>query len=291
MINRILKLIGWIVTGVLLLITAAFAFFYFQVEARLAKHYQVIPQQLEVSYDSAQLAYGERLTLVKGCRDCHGDNLSGRIFLDDPALGRIIGKNLTRGKGGLPDHYSIDDWVLAMKHGIRRDGKSLLFMPSYEFTLLSEEDMAAIIAYARQLPPVDNQLPDHALRPLGYVLTALDQFPLIPAERIDHSSTLVRKVKAEVTVDFGKYLANSCIGCHRPDMKGGDPIAPGFPPVPDITSAGNPGKWTESQFMEVLRTGKTPEGKTLDPANMPWNMTAAYTDTELKALYTYLKSL
>ncbi|MCU0357636.1 MAG: c-type cytochrome [Cyclobacteriaceae bacterium] len=291
MINRILKLIGWIVTGVLLLITAAFAFFYFQVEARLAKHYQVIPQYLEVSYDSAQLAYGERLTLVKGCRDCHGDNLSGRIFLDDPALGRIIGKNLTRGKGGLPDDYSTDDWVLAMKHGIRRDGKSLLFMPSYEFTLLSEEDMAAIIAYARQLPPVDNQLPDHALRPLGYVLTALDQFPLIPAERIDHSSTLVRKVKAEVTVDFGKYLANSCIGCHRPDMKGGDPIAPGFPPVPDITSAGNPGKWTESQFMEVLRTGKTPEGKTLDPANMPWNMTAAYTDTELKALYTYIKSL
>jgi hypothetical protein len=41
----------------------------------------------------------------------------------------------------------------------------------------------------------------------------------------------------------------------------------------------------------VLRTGKTPEGKEIDPKNMPWPMTAAYTDTELKALYAYLKSI
>jgi hypothetical protein len=74
-------------------------------------------------------------------------------------------------------------------------------------------------------------------------------------------------------------------------MKGGDPIAPGFPVVPDVTTSGNVGKWTEDQFITVLRTGKTPEGKEIDPKNMPWPMTAAYTDTELKALYAYLKSI
>jgi hypothetical protein len=40
-----------------------------------------------------------------------------------------------------------------------------------------------------------------------------------------------------------------------------------------------------------LRTGKTPEGKQMDPEYMPWESAAAFTDTELKALHLYLKSL
>jgi hypothetical protein len=74
-------------------------------------------------------------------------------------------------------------------------------------------------------------------------------------------------------------------------MQGGDPVAPGFPPVANISSSGNPGKWTTEQFMSTLRTGVTPEGKHLKPEEMPWPMTKAYTDTELKALHLYLKSL
>jgi len=264
---------------------------YHQVQSRINQKYVVQAPVLKIRYDSAQLAYGERLTIVKGCRDCHGDDMGGKVFVDDPGLGLLIGKNLTKGKGGLPKNYSTEDWVLALKHGIRRDGKTLLFMPSYEFTHLSEEDMSAIIAYAQSLQPVDRELPDHNLKPLSYILTSLDKLPLIVAEKIDHSTELIKQVKSDVSVDFGKYLSTSCTGCHRPNMKGGDPIAPGFPVVPDVTSTGNVGKWTEDQFMTVLRTGKTPEGKEIDPKNMPWTMTAAYTETELKALYAYLKSI
>jgi hypothetical protein len=74
-------------------------------------------------------------------------------------------------------------------------------------------------------------------------------------------------------------------------MKGGEPIAPGFPVVADISSSGKPAQWTEAQFIETLRTGKTPEGKILKPEEMPWTMTKAYTEVELKALHLYLKSI
>ena len=108
---------------------------------------------------------------------------------------------------------------------------------------------------------------------------------------IDHSRPLQADVPAEVSVEYGKYLAIACQGCHRENMKGGEPVAPGFPPVADISSSGNPSKWTAEQFMETLRTGKTPEGKLLKTEEMPWTMTKSYTDVELQALHLYLKSI
>jgi mono/diheme cytochrome c family protein len=291
MVRKIAKGTGILVVSLLVLVLGLYGILYFQTKSRMSKHYVVNPQSITLPTDSAQLAYGARLTVTKACQECHGADLGGRIFVDDPALGRVIAKNLTKGKGGLAEDYSTEDWVRTLKHGVGRNGKPLLIMPSHEFTLLTERDMAAIIAYAQQVPPVDNELPENQLKPLTYVLTALDKIPLLPAEMIDHSRDLEKEIVAEVSAEFGKYLSTACQGCHRPNLKGGEPIAPGYPVVADITRSGNIGRWSEEQFVTALRTGKTPEGKELDPKDMPWPMTAAYTDTELKALYIYLKSI
>ena len=165
-------------------------------------------------------------------------------------------------------------------------------MPSHEFTQLSESDMSAIVSYCVTLPKVDREFPEgSSIGPLGYVLTDLGKISLFPAEEIDHKRSLIKEVKAEVTVEYGKYIATSCQGCHRENMKGGEPIAPGFPVVADISSTGHPGKWTDEQFINTLRTGTTPEGKVLNPNDMPWKMAAEFNDTELKALHLYLNSL
>jgi hypothetical protein len=66
---------------------------------------------------------------------------------------------------------------------------------------------------------------------------------------------------------------------------------PGGTPVADITSKGHLGKWSQAQFITALRTGKTPEGRQLKNSDMPWQITSAYTEEELSALYLYLKSL
>lgn len=291
MLKKILLGVGIVLALIIVGISGFLTKVYLSTESRRNTTYQVNPQSLTVAGDSAQLAYGNRLMTAKGCRDCHGEDLGGKVFIDDPKLAFLVGKNLTKGKGGLPADHSINDWVLALKHGIRKDGKPLLFMPSHEYTLLSEQDISALVAYAVSLPSIDREFPDQKIGVLGRVLTDIGKLDLFPAEKIDHNRKLATGVTAEVSVDFGKYLSSGCQGCHRADMKGGDPVAPGFPSVADISSTGNVARWTEGQFIETLRTGKTPEGKILNPAEMPWNMTAAYTDTELKALYLYLQNI
>lgn len=291
MVKKILKIVG-IVIGVIVLIIAGFYLkVYISTENRINKQYSVTVQNLTLQSDSATLAYGERLITAKGCNECHGEDLGGKIFIDDPALGLLIAGNLTKGKGGLPGDHNTEDWVLALKHGLHRNGKPLLFMPSHEYNMLSEEDMMAIIAYCSQVEPIDRELPESSVGPLGRVLTDLGKLPLLPAEMIDHTRQLEKDVKPEASARYGKYLAIACQGCHRENMKGGEPVAPGFPVVADISSSGNPGKWSTHEFMQTLRTGHTPEGKTLNPKEMPWTMTKAYTDVELEALHLYLKSI
>lgn len=291
MLKRILKITGILLATLLLVVVVFFIKVYISTENRMHKEYSVAVQQLSIESDSATLAYGERLITTKGCNDCHGADLGGKAFIDDPALGLIIARNLTSGKGGLPADFGIEGWTLALKHGLRKDGSPLLFMPSQEYCHLTEKDMSAIIAYCLQLPPVDRELPESSIGPVGRVLTDLGKFPLLPAEMIDHSAKLAPDVKPEVSATYGKYLAIACQGCHRENMKGGEPVGPGFPVVADISSTGNISKWTTDQFMETLRTGKTPEGKVLNPKEMPWTMTKAYSDIELQALHQYLKSI
>jgi cytochrome c553 len=291
MIKKILKFVGIALAAIVLIACAFYLKAHISVSNRMNKEYTVELQSLEVPTDSATIAYGKRLVTTKGCDECHGQDLGGQIFVDDPALGLIIAVNLTKGKGGLPADYDASDWLRSLKHGLRRNGKPLIFMPSQEYTHLSEKDMAAIIAYCSSVDPVDRELPETNIGPLARVLSDIGKLPLLPAEVIDHSRQLRTDVVPEVSVEYGKYLAVACQGCHRDNMKGGEPIAPGFPVVADISSTGNPGKWTSEQFITTLRTGKTPEGKVLDPKNMPWTMTRAYTDVELQALHMYLTSL
>lgn len=292
MIKKILKITG-IIFGVIVVCVAGFyTKAYISVEKRRNAHYKVVAQPISIKKDSASLALGGRLVKAKGCTDCHSANLGGKVFIDDPALGHIIAPNLTRGKGGLPKDHNPEDFVLALKHGIRRDEKPLLIMPSHEFNFLSENDMSAIIAYLSELPNVDNEFPEgNSIGFLGYVLTDLGKLPMFPAEMINHDRILVKEVKAEISAEYGKYIATSCQGCHRENMKGGDPIAPGFPVVSDISSTGRPGQWTDEQFINTLRTGETPEGKVLNPDEMPWKMAREFNDVELKALHLYLNSL
>lgn len=253
--------------------------------------YAVGVQPLQIPTDSGVIARGAHLAAIKGCTECHGEDGSGKVMLDDPALGLLIGPNLTKGKGGLPADYSTTDWVRALKHGLRQNGTPLLIMPSQETALLSAEDMGALIAYYNSLPAVDNTTPQLSVGPLLRVLALFGQVPLFAAHEIDHSRSLTPQVAAVVGVAYGEYLSISCRGCHGANMKGMEAPAPGLPARPDISATGNSGKWSEAQFIHALRTGQTPEGRQLKQEDMPWQMTARYTDAELQSLYQYLHSL
>jgi cytochrome c553 len=288
---KILKWTGYSLATLMALVTSFYVKARWSTDERLNKKYAFELPQFAFSTDSAILAEGARLAITKHCRDCHGDRMDGTVFIDDPILAKIIAPNLTKGKGGLPEDFNSTDWLRALKHGLKRDSTPLRIMPSHEFTLLAEDDVNALIAYCEQLEPVDHVLPASTLAPLAYILADLDMIPLIPAENIDHDRPLTKSMRREVSAEFGKYVSLSCEGCHRKNMKGGAPIAPGFPEVPDITSTGHPGHWTEQQFMTVLRTGETPEGKHLNPKDMPWVGFKNLSEVEMKALFMYLRNI
>lgn len=291
MFKKILKITLIALGSIVLLLVAFYAFIHFNIEGRMHKTYDNMPaESFPIPQDSATLALGAHLTVIKGCQDCHGPNLAGRVLIDDPGLGKIVTANLTRGKGGIGQHYTDEDWIRALRHGVSKDHKPLLVMPSEETTHLTQQDLAAVIAYCKSVPPVDQELPASVVKPLGRILTYFDQLSLLAVEKIDHSQKVVANINKIVSVEYGKYLSVSCIGCHKPNLKGGAPVIPGSPQVADITSTGHIVNWTEEQFLNTLRTGQTPEGKVLQNEFMPWQMTKAYTDDELKSLYLFLKS-
>lgn len=291
MIKKFLKWTG-IVLGCLLLVAIAFyAVAYFNVSSRANKVYDVKVQQLAIPDDSASYEMGRHTATIRGCLECHGANLGGKVFMSDSTPVAILySANLTSGKGGI--NFTDQDWVRALRHGLTKENKSVWFMPVQHTTSqLSNNELGALICYLKKQPPVDNIQPKHELKPLGTILTFLDKFPLFPAEVIDHKATYVDEVKPEVSAGYGKYLAISCKGCHGDQFKGGPANAPGEPPFPDLTSTGNLGKWTSEQFVATLRTGTTPEGRLLSDY-MPWKVFGkASTDQELQALYLYLHNL
>jgi cytochrome c553 len=286
---KVLKIIGMVLISIVMLAAAFYGYASYRVDQRLAQKYDVTPEAFSIPSDSASVAKGKHLVDIKGCRDCHGDDLGGKIFADELLLGTLAGPNLTHGKGGLPEQYATANWVKAIRHGLDSNNLPLIVMPSLETSRMSLDDLKAMIAYLSALPSIDNEMPDSKLGVMIKTMVYLDKIAVIPAEQIDHKTLLTTHSDTSSPEAFGKYLSTMCSGCHRENMKGGGPMAPGFPPVPDITFTGATGRWTEEQFKTALRTAKRPDGTTLDP-NMPVQMTKYYSDEELHALYTYLRS-
>jgi cytochrome c553 len=291
MVKRIFKWLGIVIGALVLIVIATYAFIHFNIERRIHKTYSFTPDIITIPTDSTSIAKGRHLVSIKGCTDCHGGNMAGTVMINDFSLGRLSARNLTRGAGGLAAGYSTADWMRALQHGIDKSGKPLLFMPAHETSQMTRDDLAAIIAYCNQMEPVKNELPGIKLGPVTRIMTFLDKMPLLSVEKIDHKRTLTATVDSNNALVYGSYLAVTCTGCHKADFRGGEPVAPGFPVVPNITAGGHVGQWSQDQFMHTLRTGERPGNKPLDNEYMPWKMTAKYSTKELVSIYTYLRSL
>ena len=287
----ILKWFGIMVGAAVGLLVLAVGGIYIVTNARINKTYEIVVETVRIPGDAEAIALGEHLSVIRGCTDCHYDNLAGGVFADDPALGTLYAGNLTPGAGGTGG-YTDEDWVRAIRHGIGPDGKPLLWMPSQEFYFLGDEDLGALIGYLKTLPAVDNENPDHTLRPLGRALFLAGQLDLVPAELVDHDGPRPQTPPVGVTVEYGEYMAVGCTGCHGPSFSGG-PI-PGAPPdwmpAANLTPNGNLASWTETEFIAAFRTGIKPNGKSFDE-NMPYKAVGQMSDDELKSVWLFLLSL
>ena len=156
--------------------------------------------------------------------------------------------------------------------------------------------------------------PDPSLAPADWALIRLYddvrtgyRITPVPVNAAGRSWTLV---------GLGSYLVNAAGGCNdchtQPSYQiGGDPflgqpkkvnsakyLAGGQPFGPGLISAnitpdssGKPAGLTLARFQHVLRTGENPDhpGRLLQV--MPWPTYQSLSDTDIRAIYTYLQSI
>lgn len=284
---KIFQWIGIFLIAVLGLAILAVLALYYRTNQMIYKTYDVKVEPLEISMDAQTIERGRHIVTTRGgCTECHTPNLAGQSFDEGILVGRMVIPNLTSGKGGLGAVLNDEDWVRAIRYGVDKDGTSLVGMPSEFFNSFSDSDLAAIIAYLRSVPPVDNEHPATYLGPM-FRWFILSEPHALPANLIDPSSPRPPDPVPGVTAEYGKYLAVACQICHMENMAGGDEPGQGL----NLTPGGDLAKWGEEDFMKAVRTGVTPAGKKLDPMLMPWQSMGKMSDDELKAIWLYLKSL
>jgi cytochrome c553 len=287
------------ILGVLAAVVAACAVVVYALsERRLRRTYPVPPERLTLAADAAPATAATAATVARGahlatsaatCVLCHGEDLGGKIYADAGPMGLVVGPNLTRGRGGLGTGFTRADWVRAIRYGVRRDGTSLVVMPSEVYAHLSDPDLAAIVLFLEGLPPVDREVPPTRFRPLGRALLAAGRLDILVAPKTPRLAERPH-VEPAPTAAYGRYLAGigGCHGCHGYGLSGGRVAGPpDLPPASNLTPAGPLARWSEADFVRAMRAGRRPDGSTLDEF-MPWRTLGRMTDEELHALWLYL---
>ncbi|QSX77864.1 c-type cytochrome [Agrilutibacter solisilvae] len=255
----------------------------------LERTYAINDPPLKITRDAGTLARGEHLFATRGCADCHGRQGEGRVLIDEPGLMRVVPTNLTRAVH-VPA-YTDDALAAAIRHGVRPDGTPLMIMPTGDYAQLDDQDVGALVLYMRTLPMRANDPGRSVVGPIGRVLHTLGKLPLLPAESVDHAPRLRQAPPVAPTVEYGRYVAQVCTGCHRSDFTGGLVVEPGTPPSANLTPhATGLADWSETDFLRLMHTGLRPDGRAVDPM-MPWRSYSRMEDVELRAVWAYLASL
>jgi mono/diheme cytochrome c family protein len=242
------------------------------------------------------LARGKHLVEARyACGACHGASFGGGVMLDDPAIGRILGPNITSGKGGRVASYTNADWDRIVRHGLKPDGSPAV-MPSEELFAMSDYELSDIIAYLRSRPPVDAEVPPPSFGPVGKVLVATGKFPLSANKVADHRRAHAADAPAEAdTAEFGAHLAATCTSCHRDNLAGGPMLfgPPSWPAAANLTQhASGLGGYSFDDFERAMTQGIAKDGRALrEPMTHVLPTARAMTPTERRALWTYLSAI
>jgi mono/diheme cytochrome c family protein len=253
------------------------------------------------------LARGEYLTKAADCIACHTVPESGKAFAGGVAFklpfGTIYSTNITADAANGIGRWSDDDFVRAVREGVRNDGKKLYpAFPYTSYTQLSRSDVLAIKAYLFSLPKVAQANKDNAL---GFPYNQRWAMGFWNAAFFK-SHRFAADASKSPQWNSGAYLAMAlghCAECHTPRNLGfglehGNELA-GYSlqgwRAYNITAdaAHGIGAWSDSDIASYLSTGHA-DGR--GSAAGPMGEAVAHSLQYLKpedtaALVTYLRSV
>lgn len=277
--------------------------------------YEAPYPELHSSVDSALIERGRYLVYGPAhCGTCHvpSDQVAAvEAGAELPLIGGWelnIPPGILRSPNLTPDDetgiglYTDGELARALRHGVKRDG-SVLF-PLMPFQEISDEDVVAIISFLRSQPAVRHAVAPPEYTFLGKTLLAVG---VLKPEGALHAPPA--RVSIDSSVAYGEYLANrvaNCVGCHTerdlktgvftgPAFAGGmrfepDEMSKGFGFItPNITpdpSTGIMASWDETTFIRRFRNGRV-----YPTSHMPWGAYSRMEESDLKAIYRYLKTL
>jgi len=267
-----------------------------------ARKFESTPQRLE---RGKYLANG-----TSGCIYCHSEHDllkrdspipasqrgAGQVLPYLGLPGRIVASNITPDPQTGAGSWTDDQLARAIREGIGHDGRTLFpIMPYARFHSMSDEDLASIVVYLRSLPPVRHELPaTEIIFPVKYLIRNAPEPLQSPVASPDTSDRMA----------YGKYLTTitGCEDCHTPYHNGqkvpGMDFAGGFllqvtgetAAAANLTPhASGIDYYDESLFLQAMHTG-TVRARKLSPL-MPFAVYGNMTDDDLKAIFTYLRTL
>jgi cytochrome c553 len=297
--NRWVKWVGASLAGLLTIFPAALLVLALIGFGKLNARFDNPVSEIQVARTPEQIARGEKL--ANACASCHSPGnqppLSGTNVgtkFDFPPMGILYAPNLTP-SGDISD-WTDGEVIRAIREGVHKNGRSLLFMPSDQYRNLSDEDVQALVAFLRSQPATGGPTPGISINVLGAIFTNLSDF-----------RTAQRPVNHVIappagTAEYGKYMVDviGCRSCHGSELQGRvETGQPGPPAGPNLTLIIP--QWTEEEFMTFFNTGTLPGGGKVpivtmasgfSEPRMNWPMVRAVTtDDELKAMYAYLHGL
>lgn len=253
------------------------------------------------------------------CIGCHTPELEphrfSRVF-DKARIG--AGRHMGGPTEGFPAEVyapnltptALGDWTdgeiyRAIVSGVDRTGRPLFALMPYPFyRILDPQDVKALVAYIRTLPPQPITLPTMQLpMPLPIVMRFVATDPA-PQKLPDTGDE----------VALGKYLTTTgaCFECHTKRNDRGEPVGIPFAggnvfalPGGGIARSANItpdveagiGGWSREAFIARFRAHApdkmaeiAPEPDDVD-TEMPWTAYSGMTDGDLAAIYAYLKTV
>lgn len=283
--RRVVRLVGAAVITPVALAALGLASVWVGSEWQLSDVPESPPFSVEIPTDSLSLERGRHIARTRGCFGCHGQSLEGKVFTDEwPWVERAVAPNLARHAR----EHDADALERAIRQGVGHNGRALWSMPSYNWAHLSDEDVAALIAFLRSAPAVEKELPEGQLgwRARWVIATGkeghmADWRQSVPDLLLDPTDdpSLVR----------GEYLAmTACNECHGLDLRGAN-AQPDIA-TPDLALVG---AYTWEEFNHLMDTGLPRDGReTLGlMTTVARDRFASFTDQEREDLYAFLRTL
>jgi len=207
-----------------------------------------------------------------GC-GCHTEpkgplNAGGRQY--DGPFGTVYSTNITPDRQTGIGAWTDEQIITAIRLGRRPNGERLIPVHPYPvFNGMAEEDLRALVAYLRTVPPVNR--PNKPKQ----ITVPLFESVFLPAWLAAFAPKETPPPTAPTSgLARGEYLVRAighCGECHTPRgvtqatdntrFLAGTPKGPDGDPVPNITPDKDTGlKWSEEQIAEFLGSGNKPDG-------------------------------